>query len=30
MNPESKKMPYNPEATPDDPESWSDNPNDYL
>lgn len=30
MNPESKKLPYNPEATPDKPESWSDNPNDYL
>jgi len=30
MNPESKKLPYNPEANPDKPESWSDNPNDYL
>jgi hypothetical protein len=30
MNPEAKKLPYNPEATPDKPESWSDNPNDYL
>lgn len=30
MNPETKKLPYNPEASPDKPESWSDNPNDYL
>lgn len=30
MNPEAKKLPYNPEANPNSPEGWSDNPNDYL
>jgi hypothetical protein len=28
--PEASKMPYNPELPPTDPESWSDNPADYL
>jgi hypothetical protein len=30
MNPEAKKLPYNPEANPNSAEGWSDNPNDYL
>lgn len=30
MNPEAKKLPYNPEANPNSPEGWSDNPNDYI
>jgi len=30
MNPESKKLPYEPDAPANKPESWSDNPNDYL
>lgn len=30
MNPETKKLPYNPEANPNSAEGWSDNPNDYL
>jgi hypothetical protein len=28
--PETNKLPYKPESPPEDPESWSDNPNDYL
>ena len=30
VKPESKKMPYKPESPVEDPESWSDNPNDYI
>ena len=30
MNPEAKKLPYEPDAPPNKPESWSDNPDDYL
>lgn len=30
VKPESKKLPYNPEANPNTAESWSDNPEDYL
>jgi len=30
MNPEPKKLPYDPEANPNSAEGWSDNPNDYL
>jgi hypothetical protein len=30
IKPETKKLPYNPEADPKTPESWSDNPSDYL
>lgn len=30
MNPESKKLPYEPDAPANKPESWSDNPSDYL
>jgi hypothetical protein len=30
MNPESKKLPYEPDAPSNKPESWSDDPNDYL
>lgn len=30
MNPEAKKLPYDPEANPNSAEGWSDNPNDYL
>jgi hypothetical protein len=30
MNPEAKKLPYNPEANPNSAEGWSDNPNDYI
>jgi hypothetical protein len=30
MNPEAKKLPYNPDANPNSAEGWSDNPNDYL
>jgi hypothetical protein len=28
--PEASKMPYDPELPPENPESWSDNPSDYL
>jgi hypothetical protein len=30
MNPEPNKLPYEPNANPNSPESWSDNPNDYI
>lgn len=30
VKPEASKMPYNPDNPPEDPESWSDNPLDYL
>jgi hypothetical protein len=30
IKPETNKLPYNPENPPEDPESWSDNPMDYL
>lgn len=30
VKPETNKMPYNPEAPPTNPESWSDNPMDYM
>lgn len=30
MNPEAKKLPYNPEANPNSAEGWSDDPKDYL
>lgn len=30
VKPETNKMPYKPENPPNDPESWSDNPMDYL
>lgn len=30
VKPETNKLPYNPENPPEDPESWSDNPLDYL
>jgi hypothetical protein len=30
MKPEKKSLPYNPDKDPKDPESWSDNPGDYL
>jgi hypothetical protein len=30
MNPEAKKLPYNPDANPNSAEGWSDNPNDYI
>lgn len=30
QKPETNKLPYNPEAPPSNPESWSDNPLDYL
>jgi len=30
MNPESNKLPYDPNAPANKPESWSDNPTDYL
>lgn len=30
VKPETKKLPYNPEAPPNTPESWSDNPSDYI
>lgn len=30
VKPESKKLPYNPEANPNTAEGWSDNPEDYL
>ena len=28
--PEATKMPYNPDSPPENPESWSDNPMDYI
>jgi hypothetical protein len=28
--PETNKMPYKPDSPPEDPESWSDNPSDYI
>jgi hypothetical protein len=28
--PEGNKLPYDPEANPNDPKSWSNNPEDYL
>jgi hypothetical protein len=30
IKPETNKLPYNPENPPEDPQSWSDNPMDYL
>jgi hypothetical protein len=30
MNPEIKKLPFNPEGDPKSAESWSDDPKDYL
>lgn len=30
VKPETNKLPYNPENPPEDPQSWSDNPLDYL
>lgn len=30
VKPETNKMPYNPENPPEDPQSWSDNPQDYI
>ena len=30
VKPETNKLPYNPEANPESPESWSDNPSDYI
>ena len=30
IKPEGKKLPYNPEANPNSPEGWSDNPMDYI
>ena len=30
MNPEAKKLPYDPEANPNSAEGWSDDPKDYL
>lgn len=30
MNPETKKLPFNPESNPNSAESWSDNPEDYI
>lgn len=30
IKPEGSKLPYNPEASPDTAEGWSDNPNDYI
>lgn len=30
VKPETNKMPYNPEQPPEDPRSWSDNPQDYI
>lgn len=30
IKPESKKLPYNPDANPNTAEGWSDNPNDYI
>ena len=30
MNPETKKLPFNPDSSPNSAESWSDNPQDYI
>jgi hypothetical protein len=30
VKPETNKMPYKPEEPPEDPQSWSDNPQDYI
>ena len=30
IKPETNKMPYNPENPPEDPQSWSDDPKDYI
>ena len=30
VKPETNKLPYNPSNPPEDPESWSDNPSDYI
>jgi hypothetical protein len=30
MKPETNKLPYKPEANPNTPEGWSDNPLDYI
>lgn len=30
IKPENLKLPYNPEASPDTAEGWSDNPEDYI
>jgi hypothetical protein len=30
MNPETKKLPFNPDSSPNSAESWSDNPEDYI
>lgn len=30
MKPETNKLPYKPEANPNTPEGWSDNPSDYI
>jgi hypothetical protein len=30
IKPETNKLPYNPDQPPENPESWSDNPNDYI
>lgn len=30
VKPETNKLPYNPDNPPEDPQSWSDNPSDYL
>ena len=30
IKPETNKLPYNPDSPPDTPESWSDDPRDYL
>jgi hypothetical protein len=30
IKPETNKLPYNPENPPEDPQSWSDDPKDYI
>ena len=30
VKPETNKLPYNPENPPEDPQSWSDDPKDYI
>jgi hypothetical protein len=30
VKPETNKMPYNPDSPPENPESWSDDPKDYI
>ena len=30
IKPEAKKLPYDPTSPPENPESWSDNPEDYI